>query len=652
MTSVTGVAPSLGEVTPPPIKYGGLERGERVFAALMILPTVIAVLVITAFPFFYSAWLSVNELNQFTKRWIFVGLDNYALTWQSGDLRDAFGRTVIFCAITVIGGTLLGLFIAIVLNERFRGRGVMRSVVLLPWSMSGVVVGYLWGWIFSGEYGTLNAVLNQVGLAHSYVPWLSLPDTALDIVAIVYIWQQAPLAALLFLAALQAIPQNLYNAAKVDGAGAMRRFWHITLPWLRPMGLLVIILATINAVLAFDLFFLLTGGGPGSSTTVLSWLGYAYAFHFFKFGQGAATLYVLSILCLILAYVYMRLLQGGPTGGRDAPAEAGAELGRASAANARDVLRTPLRRRRAMVASGRELLSPRAAAALRRFGLYVAVVFIALWVVVPFYILITASFSNTVDLLGRPPNYFPSPPTLQNYCNIFLGEIACNSGLGFGGTASSQLVPAGLRNSFIVATTVTVLNIVVGGLAGYAFARYQRFTFMRTTLWILMMTRMIPGLAIAIPFFILFQTLGLIDTTLALIIAYTTFILPLTVWIMKGYFETLPPSLERAALVDGCSRLGAFLRIIVPIARPGLVAAAIFTFIVAWNEFLFALILTGTANSQTIPVIIAGFTQQVRSSQYGSIFASGVVAILPPVLVALVFQRHLVQGMTSGSTKE
>ena len=121
---------------------------------------------------------------------------------------------------------------------------------------------------------------------------------------------------------------------------------------------------------------------------------------------------------------------------------------------------------------------------------------------------------------------------------------------------------------------------------------------------------------------------------------------------MKGYFETLPPSLERAAQVDGCSRLGAFLRIIVPIARPGLVAAAIFTFIVAWNEFLFALILTGTANSQTIPVIIAGFTQQVRSSQYGSIFASGVVAILPPVLVALIFQRHLVQGMTSGSTKE
>ena len=515
--------------------------------------------------FFYSAWLSVNELNQFTKRWIFVGLDNYALTWKSGDLRDAFVRTLIFCVITVIGGTLLGLFIAIVLNERFRGRGVMRSLVLLPWSMSGVVVGYLWGWIFSGEYGTLNAVLNQVGILHSYVPWLSLPNSALEIVAIVYIWQQAPLARPAFLAALQAIPQNLYNAAKVDGAGAVRRFWHITLPWLRPMGLLVIILATINAVLAFDLFFLLTGGGPGSSTTVLSWLGYAYAFHFFKFGQGAATLYILSIVCLILAYIYMRLLQGGPTGGQEAAADA-----RAGESASLGIPRDAMRRQRPAVLSRRTWLSPRTAAALRRVGLYVAVICIALWVVVPFYILVMASFSNTVDLSVAPPNYLPSPPTLQNYCNIFLGEIACNSGAGLWWAGFLAAGPAGLRNSFIVATAVTVINIVIGGLAGYAYARYQRFAFMRTTLWILMMTRMIPGLAIAIPFFILFQTLGLIDTTLALIIAYTTFILPLTVWIMKGYFETLPPSLERAALVDGCSRLGAFLRIIVPIARPGL----------------------------------------------------------------------------------
>ncbi len=648
MTTVSDRATALRNVADTPIRYGELQRRERVFAALMILPTAVAVLAVTAFPFFYSAWLSLNQSNQFTKRWSFVGLANYVEIWSSGDLRDAFGRSIYFSLSTVVGGTLLGLLMALALNERFRGRGVMRSLVLLPWSMSGVVVGYLWGWIFSGEYGTLNAVLNQTGLAHSYIPWLSLPDVALNVVAVVYVWQQAPLAALLFLAALQAIPQSLYNAAKVDGAGSLRRFWHITLPWLRSMGLLVVILATINSVLAFDLFFLLTGGGPGTATTVLSWLGYAYAFHFFKFGQGAATLYVLSILCLILAYVYMRLLQGSPAGDRAAPLDDRSLTGPAAASRPR----VTITRRRAELAARPRVMSPRLAATLRRIGLYFAVAAIALWVILPFYVLVTASFSYTVDLLGRPPKYVPIPPTLQNYCNIFLGEIACNTGLGFGGTTSSQMVVSGLRNSFIVAASVTIINLVIGSLAGYAYARYQSFAFMRTTLWILMMTRMIPGLAIAIPFFILFQSVGLIDTKLALIITYTSFILPLTVWIMKGYFETLPTSLERAALVDGCSRLGAFLKIIVPVARPGLVAAGIFTFIVAWNEFLFALILTGTANAQTIPVVISGFTQQVRSSQYGSIFASGVVAILPPVLVALLFQRYLVQGMTSGSTKE
>jgi multiple sugar transport system permease protein len=166
-----------------------------------------------------------------------------------------------------------------------------------------------------------------------------------------------------------------------------------------------------------------------------------------------------------------------------------------------------------------------------------------------------------------------------------------------------------------------------------------------------MMTRMIPGLALAVPFFILFRTVHLLDSKVALVIAYTSFILPLTVWIMKGYFETVPVSLERAALVDGCSRLRAFLQIIVPVALPGIAAAAIFCFLVSWNEFLFALILTSTGKSQTIPIVISGFTQQARSTQYGSIFASGVVAVLPPVLIALLFQKYLVQGMLSGSTK-
>lgn len=281
---------------------------------------------------------------------------------------------------------------------------------------------------------------------------------------------------------------------------------------------------------------------------------------------------------------------------------------------------------------------------MRRLALYACVIAIALWTLLPFLWLITCSLSNTVDLLSRPPRFFPWPPTLVNYRTIFFG----NGGFSH---VSTQLVPLGLRNSVEVSLAVTVVNVIIGSIAGYAYAHYQRFAFMNGTLWALMMTRMIPGLVLAIPFFILFRTIHLLDSKVALVISYTSFILPLTVWIMKGYFETVPASLERAALVDGCNRLQAFVRVIVPVALPGIAAGAIFCFLVSWNEFLFALILTSTSKSQTIPIVISGFTQQAVSTQYGSVFASGVVAVLPPVLIALLFQKYLIQGMLSGSTK-
>jgi len=628
--------------TQPAWRPGNLQRQELRYAVLMALPTLLAVLAVTAYPFGYSAWLSLHRIDLITKHWAFVGMGNYTEVIPDPEFRAAFVRTLFFSALTVVGGTGLGLAMALVLNERFRGRGVMRSILLIPWAMSGIVVGYLWGWIFSGQYGTINGLLYQFYLINDYIPFMSTERSALLIVALVYIWNQAPLAALLFLAALQAIPKSLHNAAKIDGASAIQRFFQVTVPWLRSMALLVIILATINSVLAFDLFWIMTKGGPGSSTTVFSWLGYADAFLFFKFGQGAAVLYILSILCLILAAIYLRLLQEGRRRTRyvtdNALPLAAVQTVRLGGGG-RFV-------RAASVRTSR--LSGRGGQRLRRVALWCCVVAIAAWTLLPFLWLITCSLSKTVDLLSRPPRFIPWPPTFVNFRNIFLGE---GSAGGFGGRVSAQKVPLGLRNSFEVSLAVTVINVLVGTLAGYAYARFRHFAFMRATLWALMMTRMIPGLALAIPFFILFRTVNLLDSKLALVISYTSFILPLTVWIMKGYFETIPLSLERAALVDGCGRLRAFVQVIVPVALPGIAAAAIFCFLISWNEFLFALLLTDSPKSQTIPVVISGFTQQVRSSQYGAIFASGVVAVLPPVLIALLFQKYLVQGMLSGSTK-
>ncbi|HRY24163.1 MAG: ABC transporter permease subunit [Geminicoccaceae bacterium] len=615
---------------------------------LMTLPTLVIVFVVIGIPLVYSLALSLHRINMLTQQWIFVGLQNYLEILPQPDFLYAMGRTLYFAVVTVSGGLALGMAMALVLNQRFWGRGVLRSFVLIPWAMSPVAVGILWGWMLNGNYGTFNGILTDLGLVEKPIAWLANGWAALNLVALVHIWNQAPLASLLILAGLQSMPENLHRAARIDGAGPLVRFFRITLPWLRPMLLLVLILTTINSIMAFDLFWTITKGGPGSATTVFSWMGYAYAFQFFRFGEGAAILYVLTILCLGLAWLYLRLFfprTRRPPAGSDVEAKPrglGHEL----------VLRVESRVQAARARlTGRVLGAGWPGARLRRLlfrlGLGTGVLLIFAWSAGPFLWLVIMSLSPSVDLVRTPPTVIPETLTLENFRYVLFPGGAVD------GQSSVQAtrVPLSIWNSFVVASFVTAINVVIGSLAGYAYARHGRGKFMTGSLWALMMTRMTPSLALILPFFIIFRMADLIDTRTALVIAYCSLILPLSTWIMKGYFEGLPPNLERAALVDGCTRLEAIIKIILPVAKPGLVAAGIFCFLVSWNEFIFALILTSTPQSQTIPVIISGFLVQLRFYDYGPMFAASVLAILPPVLLALVFQRHLVSGMLSGSLK-
>jgi ABC-type glycerol-3-phosphate transport system permease component len=623
-----------------------MERADRRFAFGMILPTVIAVLAIMGYPWLYSFWLSMNNVNLLTRRWSFIWLNNYAKVIPSQVFLDSFVRTMWFSGLVVVGGTVLGLLMAVVLNESFKGRGLMRSVMLMPWAVAPVVVGKLFALIYSGEYGVLNGLLLQLGLIDNYVPLLAEARRALVLVAVASIWQAAPLSGLLLLAGLQSIPGNLYNAAKIDGASATQRFRKITLPWLRPMLLLVIILNTINAVMTFDLIYVLTQGGPGESTTVLSWLGYVTFFNFARYGEGTAILYVLSLISVVLAIVYFRILARREPTRRGTDAVPVVAPRTASTASLR-ALRTELAMPKPRVRTA--LLPPRTAKRLTRVGLYTAVLGIAVWSLAPFYILLNASLSSAQAILSHPPSWFPSPPTFENYRAVLFGEEVKSETVGGGVQARAILLS--MRNSAVVAVSVTLINILIGAPAGYAFARFPRFRFTGVALWTLMITRMIPPLTLAVPFFMLFRRWGLIDTIPGLIIAFSSIILPLTVWIMKGYFETLPATMERAALVDGATRFQSFRRIVVPIAVPGLVAAAIFCFLVAWNEFVYAILLTSSLDSQTLPTRIAQFVSDQRIYNPGLLFAAGVFAIIPPVAITLLFQRYLLRGMLAGAVK-
>jgi multiple sugar transport system permease protein len=645
---------------PLPARRSRLAARDRWFAFWLVLPAALAVIGVSVYPVGYAIWTSFHNTNPAIGSNQWVGLANYRTVFHKDEFRIALGNTFKFAAAATLLTILLGLGMALVLNQAFAGRGLVRSAILVPWAMSGTVVGVLWAWLYDGGYGTLNGVLFKLGLIHQYQPWLSdtrlpiLGQASLYLVVVAHVWNSAPLAALFLLAALQAVPQNLYRAAEMDGASTWQRFRYVTLPWIRPMLLLVLVLSTINGIMAFDLIYFLTKGGPGLQTTVFSWLGYNTIFGFFQFGQGTAILLILTVISLALALLYFNLLN------RPALGDAGNRAGEATVEDlAEDALRATRAAGRApfaWIAGGaafappvRRRFLPRPPRQWRRWAIYLPVAVIVLWSLAPVAWLVICSVSPFTDLLSKPPVFLPHV-TLQNYRNVFTGRSTVS-------TESVPLVakrvPHAFANSMVVASATTAICLVLGSLAGYAYARLGHVRLLGPTLIGMLLTRLIPSLAIMVPWFILFRRVGLANTKLGLIISYTSFCLPLVLWVMKTYFETVPRNLERAAAVDGCGRLQTLGRVVLPLAVPGLIAAGLFAFIAAWNEFLFALVLAETNNSMTITYVIAQIYGLVQygPQNYGMLFAAGIMAIAPPVLLALVFQRYLVQGMTAGSVK-
>jgi multiple sugar transport system permease protein len=274
-----------------------------------------------------------------------------------------------------------------------------------------------------------------------------------------------------------------------------------------------------------------------------------------------------------------------------------------------------------------------------RVFIHVAAVFVSLVFLAPFLWLLIASLSTPVDLLRVPLKWIPSHVSFGRYESIFSSA---------GGTIFGNF-RAALVNSVIVASATVAISMTIGVFGAYAFARL-RFRFARASLLLFLSTYMVPPIALVIPMYLIMVKLHLLDTRLGLIVVYCSFATPFVLWIMGNYFQTIPHELEDAARIDGCTRIGALFRVILPLARPGLLSTMLFAFLIAWDEFLYALVFTSTNASKTIPVAIAEFTGRF-STDFGLQAAGGILAALPPVLIALIFQRYIVGGLSAGAVK-
>jgi multiple sugar transport system permease protein len=270
---------------------------------------------------------------------------------------------------------------------------------------------------------------------------------------------------------------------------------------------------------------------------------------------------------------------------------------------------------------------------------------VTIYVLAPFSWLVLTSFMHETDVLSVPPKIGWNSFTIRNYLT-FIHASGIEAVVG---SRAAQNTLPGIFNSLVAATATAALNLILGTLAGYSFARL-RFPGRMPLLLMYLGSRMVPGIALIVPLYLTIRTFHLLDNLAALAITYLTLTLPFTIWLMKNYFQGIARSLEEAAMVDGCTWTQMLWKILIPVAAPGLAAAAIFAFMTAWNDYLFAVILTTTMASKTAPVVVAGFVTDVTTAR--TLMATGgVLAVLPPLLLALMCQRLIVQGLTSGGVK-
>jgi ABC-type sugar transport system permease subunit len=279
-------------------------------ALLLLLPSVAVVFGIILYPLLRTLWISLFDVNSpFPGGYPFVGLGNYRRTLASPDFWSAVRRTAYFTLVSTLLELALGILLGLLLDVRFRGRWLLRSIVVLPWALPTIVNGTMWRWIYNPDYGALNALLTQAHLLPGYRSWLGSPSLALNMVILADVWKNTPLAAFLVLAGLQTIPRELPEAARVDGAGPLRVFLRITLPLLVPTILVILVVRTIEAFKVFDIIYVMTRGGPANGTQTVAYYAYLQAFSNQLFGYGAALAYVMALFILCFALVYIRLLR-------------------------------------------------------------------------------------------------------------------------------------------------------------------------------------------------------------------------------------------------------------------------------------------------------------------------------------------------------
>lgn len=286
-----------------------LAQQDALIGLALILPSLLIILGISLQPILSTLFLSLFETTRgINAEQTFVGLGNYLALLRDSVFWITIGRTLYFTLVSVGLELILGLAIAQLIHSHPPGWQFLRTSLIIPWAVPTIVNGTMWRWIYNADYGALNGLLLQLGIIDKYIPWLTRPDVAMNLVIIADIWHSVPFIALILQAALATLPADLEEAASVDGANALQRFLLIRLPLLRPAILVALVIRTVEAFRVFDIIYVITNGGPANGTVTISYLTYLEMFSFGHLGRGSALSFLISLFTLVMAFIYIRFL--------------------------------------------------------------------------------------------------------------------------------------------------------------------------------------------------------------------------------------------------------------------------------------------------------------------------------------------------------
>lgn len=615
-----------------------------------VTPMVLIMVGLILWPFIDAIFLSFTSLNFLTGKTVDVGFRNYARLPSNSDYVLSMQNTIKFTAWSLTIKLATGMTIALILNSRIPYRSLLSGIMLLPWIVPEIVTALAWKSIFDPLFGGLNPILMGIGLIDRPLGWLSDPNLAMPSVIAVNVWKGIPFYVLLLLAGLKAVDREQLEAAEVDGANVVQRFRYVTLPGLRYVIVVTLLLSFISTFNQFGLIFLMTGGGPSGATKLYSILAYEKAIGSLQYGPGIAIAFSVAPLMAILIWLLAKFMRAED---RQAVVERDtrfldriAKLAQQALDLILDLIFLPFHiilkvfgalsgmfRKMSKGGASKPLFKRAGQERMGVMGRLLILVPFMLFVLFPFYWVVITSFKSTPQISQRVSIFWPDPATLDQYKSLIWDTPFLTW----------------LFNSAFIATVSTLVSVSLASLAAYALSRLK-FTGAGLLTTFLLITYLLPGTLLFIPLYQTLTNLGLINTYGALIITYPTFLLPFATWVMLGYFRSIPIELEEAAMIDGASRLYVFWKITLPLAAPALLAVALFAFTNAWNEFLFAFVFINSESLRTLPI---GLLSMVVGDilPWGELMAASLLTAIPVAVLYVFAQRFLTEGLTIGGVK-